>query len=267
MATSMISSIDVISKVGLTPWAILIGAWLTWIYYRQKNVADLYQSYYRDLMVPRISVDTWLSFKSRTDLDELYRGMVETSGGPVDASSDTGTNQYYNILKFKMFMHHICVIHEQKKLWFIHFMVDPKLFRETFKPNIANYYLKLIYFIYHRKNIHGHQHPQLYFSFENLALRYIGSYARQIIKSDDKLKQSIPAKKLGRESLRKFLRDNAEDMSRRVLDGSLKRENATSAEHVFVEEFLRVYAEAQSQGIASPAAGGPGGLPTGAPGR
>jgi hypothetical protein len=57
-------------------------------------------------------------------------------------------------------------------------MVEPHLFTETFKPNIAAYYLKLRTFINHRREIQGKHHARFYESFTNLSLKYLEDYAK-----------------------------------------------------------------------------------------
>jgi len=185
-------------------WAILVGTYLTWMYFRHDKVLDLYNVFYNDLLEARQTVDTWTVNKKHEDFESLYLKLVAKRKGPPTELDKADQESYYNTLKFAMFMQHLAVLQE-KKFCRAHLMVDPNLFDKTFRPNIAAYYLKLWTFLSHRMQFQGDHHKDFYLSFSNIALNYLEAYAA------DQLKE-IESQNRSKEKIREFLKGN-QDLS------------------------------------------------------
>jgi hypothetical protein len=93
-------------------WAILIGAVLTWIYFRQQNVLTLYKAFYTELIDARSVVDTWSIYKTYEEFNKLYRELADSD--ITEEKREKDKENYYKTLQLAMFMQHLAAMHEKK---------------------------------------------------------------------------------------------------------------------------------------------------------
>jgi hypothetical protein len=211
-------------------WAILIGAYLTWTYFRQQNVLELYKQFYSELLDARSVVDTWAIHKTFEDFNNLYQEFSRKENS--DEKGEDEKNRYYKTLQLAMFMQHLSAMHERKQFG-VHFMVESGLFEDTFKPNVAAYYLKLTTFLNHRKHIQGKYHARFYRPFRDLALVYLEAYARE------KVVGALPEANRSRKALIAYIDHDAN----RNLSSAITKQIADCPERGFMNLFFENYAD------------------------
>jgi hypothetical protein len=104
----------------------------------------------------------------------------------------------------------------------------------TFKPNIAEYYLRLRTFLYHRQEVLGSHHPSSYKCFSDLSVAYLANYLKGPCKSK---------RENGKCSSRALRRYFDFDQKNKDISHIVANKVASCLEESFLQVFLEYLAE------------------------
>ncbi len=165
LGSAFVSALSSTLKGFISPAAIVFSASLALQAFLNNRLAEMYNSFHgREMMEARRVVDQWyvplynqkkqqLNLKTESDraekqglnqhikeaLDEIYKDLADS-----EIENKESSENYYNVLKFSMFINEICTAYRAG-------IVPHKKFLVSFGPNILAYYKILEAFIEHRR--------------------------------------------------------------------------------------------------------------------